>query len=274
MNNQRWKYKRKNKNDIDRYFSDLVNFISDIYNQAKDLPDGISRLDQLADNPDFDRLAKEAANKIVMYQANSNARTWREAANKSNRGKIIYNYLKKELNQSQPFSDLIDLSATYIKTLPRDIATRVVKKTSELTLKGERSSSIAEQIKAYFPEASKASATLIARTQVAKTYAAITQTRAQSVGVQAYIWHTIGGPLVRDSHRHMNNVIIFYNEAPSPELLIGKRSQGYYHAGNIYNCRCYQEPILDIDTLSWPQKVYHAGKIQRMSKKQFTKLLR
>lgn len=124
MNNQRWKYKRKNKNDIDRYFSDLVNFISDIYNQAKDLPDGISRLDQLADNPDFDRLAKEAANKIVMYQANSNARTWREAANKSNRGKIIYNYLKKELNQSKPFNDLIDLSATYIKTLPSSYISR------------------------------------------------------------------------------------------------------------------------------------------------------
>ena len=70
-----------------------------------------------------------------------------------------------------------------------------------------------------------------------------------------------------------DDVIVFYNNPPAPEELIGKKSQGHYHAGGIYNCRCYEEPVLDIDDVSWPHKVYHAGRIQRMSKKQFTKLL-
>jgi SPP1 gp7 family putative phage head morphogenesis protein len=274
MTNQNsWKYKRKNETEIDKAFKDLKNFIGDLFNSANSIEDGISKLDQLSDDPKFDQLSNIAAKNIIMYQANSNARTWREAASKSTQGRRVYEYLKREMNQTQPFNDLIEQSATYIKTLPRDIATRVVKRVSDLTLQGERSGSIADQIRKYFPQASKASETLIARTQVAKTYAAITQTRAQSVGVTYYIWHTVGGPKVRDSHRHMNNVIVFYNEPPSPEELINKKSQGYYHAGGIYNCRCYMEPVLDINDVSWPHKVYHAGKITTMGKAKFRKLL-
>lgn len=235
--------------------------------------EGIARLDNLSNDPRFDELANQAAKRIISYQAKSNAKTWREAAKKSTQGKKVYQYLRKEMTQSQPFGEMITQSAEYIKTLPRNVATRIVKRVSKLTLEGRRASEIAIDIKKYFPEATKASAMLIARTQVAKTYAAITQTRAQSVGVTYYVWHTVGGPLVRDSHKHMNDVIVFYNEAPSPEMLIGKKSQGYYHAGGIYNCRCYMEPVIDIDDVSWPHKVYHAGKIQRMSRKQFTNLL-
>jgi len=275
MNNQNsWKYKRKNETEIDKAFRELKGFIGDLFNAADTIEEGISKLDQLSEDPKFDQLANIAAKNIIMYQANSNARTWREAAAKSTNGRKVYEYLKNEMSQRMPFNELIEQSATYIKTLPRDIATRVVKQVGELTLQGERSSSIADQIRQYFPKASKASETLIARTQVAKTYAAITQTRAQSVGVTYYIWHTVGGPKVRDSHRHMNNVIVFYNEAPSPELLIGKKSQGYYHAGGIYNCRCYMEPVLDMDDVSWPHKVYHAGKIQTMGKRKFRELLK
>lgn len=268
-----WKYKRKNKNNIDGYFRDLRGFLTNLIRDIDSVNESIAKLDQLSTDPRFDELAKLAAKKIIIYQANSNARTWREAAKRSTQGKRVYQYLKKEMNQREPFQNLIDESANYIKTLPQNIATRIVKRVSRLTLEGKRASEIAIDIKRYFPEATKASATLIARTQVAKTYAAITQTRAQSVGVNCYIWHDVGGPRVRRSHKHMNNVIVFYNEAPSPELLIGKKSQGYYHAGGIYNCRCWQEPIIDLKDVTWPHKVYHSGKIQQMSKKQFTKIL-
>lgn len=269
-----WKYKRKNKNDIDRYFNDLRSFMRNLLDDIDSVNEGISKLDTLSTDPKFDELANIAARRIIIYQANTNARTWKEVAKKSRQGKKIYRYLKNEMTQRQPFNQMIDESANYIKTLPKSIATRIVKRVSRLTLEGKRAEEIAKDIKEYFPEATRASSTLIARTQVAKTYAAITQTRAQSVGVTYYVWHDVGGPLVRDSHKHMNNVIVFYNEAPSPELLIGKKSHGYYHAGNIYNCRCWQEPVVDIDDISWPHKVYHAGKIQLMSRKRFTNLLK
>lgn len=275
MNNP-WKYKRKNKLEIDKVFNELRSYINRLYQEygKNSTQEGISKIENLSTDDDFLSLCNRAARSIVIYQANSNAKTWREAARKSLQGKRVYEYLRKELNQREKFNELIDQSANFIKTLPIDISRRVVKKIGQLSLRGERSDTIANIITKYFPRASKASATLIARTQVAKTYAAITQIRAQSVGVQAYIWHTVGGPLVRDSHRHMDNVIVFYSEAPSPELLINKKSQGYYHAGNIYNCRCYQEPIIDINDLTWPKKVYYNGKIRTMSRKQFTKILK
>lgn len=275
MKQTQWKYKRKNKTDIDKYFKDLGSFLRNIFDEIQSIEEGISKLDQIYEDPRFDQLANEAARNIITYQAKANARTWREAASKSSKGRKIYQALKREFSKTNnpEFNQLVSNSASLIKTLPRNIATRVVNRVTKLSLEGRRSSEIANDIKRYFPEATKASATPIARTQVAKVYATITEVRAKSVGVTYYVWHTVGGPLVRDSHRHMDDVIVFYNNPPAPEELIGKKSQGHYHAGGIYNCRCYEEPVLDIDDVSWPHKVYHAGRIQRMTKKQFTKLL-
>lgn len=268
-----WKYRKRNKTDIDRYFDDLRSFFQNLFDDISSVNEGISKLDQISIDPRFDELANLAARNIITYQANANARTWREAARKSSKGRKLYKYLRKELNKNDEFNGLILQSADLIKTLPRNIATRVVKRVTKLGIEGKRAYEISEDIKKYFPEATKASATLIARTQVAKTYAYITETRAKSVGVTYYIWHTVGGPRVRDSHQHMNNVIVFYSDPPSPEELIGKKSQGRYHAGGIYNCRCYEEPVLDIEDVSFPHKVYSNGKITRMSKKQFMKLV-
>lgn len=268
-----WKYRKRNKTDIDKYFDDLRSFFQNLFDDISSVNEGIARLDQISIDPRFDELANLAARNIITYQANANARTWREAARKSSKGRKLYKYLRKELNKNDEFNGLILQSADLIKTLPRNIATRVVKRVTKLGIEGKRAYEIAEDIKRYFPEATKASATLIARTQVAKTYAYITETRAKSVGVTYYIWHTVGGPRVRDSHQHMNNVIVFYSDPPSPEELIGKKSQGRYHAGGIYNCRCYEEPVLDIEDVSFPHKVYSNGKITRMSKKQFMKLV-
>lgn len=273
MKNSQWKYKKKNKTDINRYFNDLQSFLKDLFKDIESVNEGISRLDQLAIDPQFNKLSEEAARKIITYQSYTNAKTWREAAKSSSKGKTLYKALRFELSRKDAFNDLIIQSANQIKTLPSNIANRVVKRISKLTIQGKRSSEIAKDIKRYFPEATKASATLIARTQVAKTYAAITESRAKSLGINCYVWFTVGGPLVRDSHHHMHDVIVFYNDPPAPEELIGKKSQGRYHAGGIYNCRCYEEPIIDIDDITWPHKVYHNNKITRMSRKQFIKLL-
>ena len=268
-----WKYKRKEQNDIDHYFRGLRSFVDELLDGINDINSYSKRLQEIATDPQFDQLANEAARKIVTYQANSNARTWREAMKKSSKGYKLYKSLSKELRSLDEFNNLIAEGAYQIKTLPLNISQRIVKRIARLSIEGKRTDTIATDIKKYFPEATKASAQLIARTQIAKTYAAITESRAKKIGIQAYVWHTVGGPRVRDSHRHMNDVIVFYNEPPAPEELIGKKSAGHYHAGGIYNCRCYEEPLLDIVDVTWPHKVYHAGKITKMSRKRFTDLL-
>lgn len=272
--NSRWKYRKRNQNDITRYFKSVKSFIDDLLKLSKETVDYSRTLEKIATDPKFDQLANEAARSIITFQANTNARTWIEAARKSSRGSIIYRNLVAELKRKDAFNNLIAESAYQIKTLPLSISNRIVKRIAKLSLEGLRPDDIAQKIKQHIPEDSKASAQLIARTQVAKTYAAINQVRAQSLGIRAYIWHTVGGPLVRDSHKHMDNVIVFFEEPPAPEVLIGKKSAGYYHAGGIYNCRCYMEPILSIDDVTWPHKVYHKGEIKRLSKKSFTDLLK
>lgn len=49
----------------------------------------------------------------------------------------------------------------------------------------------------------------------------------------------------------------------------------YYFANNIlsHNCRCYTEPVVDINDISFPAKVYHNGRIIKMRKADFLKIM-
>ena len=81
-------------------------------------------------------------------------------------------------------------------------------------------------------------AKLIARTEIARTASGLTMARATHVGATHYIWRTSGDADVRNSHKEMNGKVIPFSKAPT--LSDGTAS----HAGMIYNCRCYAEPIL------------------------------
>ena len=67
----------------------------------------------------------------------------------------------------------------------------------------------------------------------------------------------------------MEGVLVNWNDPPSPEKLVGEKPVGNYHAGNIWNCRCYPEPVVEPDWLPNRVKVYHDGQIEAMGKLQF-----
>ena len=71
----------------------------------------------------------------------------------------------------------------------------------------------------------------------------------------------------------MDGVVVSWNDPPSPEKLVGEKAYGEYHAGETFNCRCYPEPILDVDDVNFPAKVYRRGRIQTMKKDEFTRLV-
>lgn len=271
MADNRWKYKRTNRD----FFAELRDFIVGEVRDIKDVNAQISALDQLSENPEFDELANIAARRMVVQTAVNNARTWREAAKKSMHGRFVYEALRQELRQRDAFNELINQSAINIKTLPRHIAARIVKRVGVLTMQGRRSSEIAQIIAKELMPYAKASSMLIARTQYSKTLTAINESRSTSIGIKAYVWHSVGGPRVRDSHKFMDDVICFWSEPPCPEQLakIPMKEYSYYHPGGIYNCRCYSEPLLSVGDVSWPHRVHYKGKIIRMSKKTFTNLL-
>lgn len=222
---------------------------------------------------DYIRLA---VTNMITGVANQNYKTWRQASQKAMKGQLLYKGLLQEMEKGlgKTINDMIEDNARLISTLPTDVADKVAKNIAALSYKGLRSSEIAKIIRQETDKHSRASAKLIARTEVSKATTALTQARSQEIGVNWYCWRTaLDGPRVRKSHRNMEDVFVNWSDPPSPEALVGEKSVGYYHAGNIWNCRCYPEPIMELDDYTWPHKIYYQGKIQKMTKNKFKELL-
>jgi SPP1 gp7 family putative phage head morphogenesis protein len=125
-----------------------------------------------------------------------------------------------------------------IKSLPLQAAQRVHEMTLEGISSGERFEDIAKRIQAQ-GGITKNRATLIARTEVGRAASNLTQARAQFVGSDSYIWRTSNDPDVRDSHKRMEGKVIRWDSPPTVDKGVAP-----YHAGCIYNCRCWAEPIV------------------------------
>lgn len=254
--------------------TDLFHYIA--FSAGDDKEKYINDMRNFQNSEPFNSFVYSAVKRMVTPIAVQNMRTWRMAAKKATKNPSLYRMLMSEINQGLK-SDIeiqIEENANLIKTLPTDVAKKVTKDISDMALKGMRASEIAKVIREQTDKHSRASAKLIARTEVSKTTTALTKARCDNLDLHWYVWRTMeDGDRVRKSHRIMEGVLVNWNEPPSPEALAGEKSVGNYHAGNIWNCRCYPEPLIEIDDISWPHKVYTNGKIQTMGKMQFKQMM-
>ena len=224
----------------------------------------------------YEKFINSVVRRMVLPLDVGNQRTWREAAKKATKGKFLYRLLMDELKQGTGniIQQQVIENASLIRTLPSDVAEKVVQDVSENAFKGARAESIEKIIRDKTDQHARASARLIARTETAKTQSALTKARCEQLGLRWYIWRTaLDGNRVRLSHRIMEGVLVNWNNPPSPEELVGEKSVGHYHAGNIWNCRCYSEPILEIDDIRFPARVYYNGQIVMMNKSEFEKIM-
>lgn len=254
--------------------TDLFHYIA--FSAGDDKEKYINDMRNFQNSEPFNSFVYLAVRRMVTPIAVQNMRTWRMAAKKATKNPSLYRMLMSEINQGLK-SDIemqIEENAGLIKTLPTDVAKKVTNDISDMALKGMRVSEIAKVIREQTDKHSRASAKLIARTEVSKTTTALTKARCDNLDLHWYVWRTMeDGDRVRKSHRIMEGVLVNWNEPPSPEALAGEKSVGNYHAGNIWNCRCYPEPLIEIDDISWPHKVYTNGKIQTMGKMQFEQMM-
>lgn len=254
--------------------TDLFHYIA--FSAGDDKEKYINDMRNFQNSEPFNSFVYSAVRRMVTPIAVQNMRTWRMAAKKATKNPRLYRMLMSEINQGLK-SDIemqIEENASLIKTLPTDVAKKVTKDISDMALKGMRASEIAKVIREQTDKHSRASAKLIARTEVSKTTTALTKARCDNLDLHWYVWRTMeDGDRVRKSHRIMEGVLVNWNEPPSPEALAGEKSVGNYHAGNIWNCCCYPEPLIEIDDISWPHKVYTNGKIQTMGKMQFKQMM-
>lgn len=284
MNQPLWMPKRRIEVAFRRALLDISKGIVMRVGETTDPAIITATLEHLSRSPDFIKIAESIAMKMVTGLFDDTGRTWREAARKSSRGREIYQALQKELQGARGarIRALVKENADLISTLPKNIADDVAAYVDREAMKGRRASDISDEIRRMFPEKTRARAELIARTQVSMTQTNLVQARAEDLGLDWYVWRACGGNngdgRTRSSHRHMSGVLIRWSDPPAPEDLFPLRrvdgspynnTLGHYHAGCCPNCRCYPEPVVDLDLLKFPIRVYQNGHVERMSRKQF-----
>lgn len=126
-----------------------------------------------------------------------------------------------------------------IKSLPLEAAARAQRLAYESMLGGDRAV-VAQQAILNTESVTAARAMLIARTELAKANATLTRARAEAAGVTHYVWRTVKDERVRPAHEDMEGKVC---EFASPPYVEG---EGYHHAGEFPNCRCYAEPIITL----------------------------
>lgn len=260
------------RNELDRLFNKYFDFPS-----ATTLGEINARLVELAQAKSFfSSVGENIAKKMITMVAKNNALSWKQAATKASNSRIINQMLKRDIHSKTlvgiALNNLISENSTLIKTIPESIKYKLSKWVQEQEVKGLRSSEIAKMMAPRLNYLKNYEIARLARTELAKADTAITRVRAQSIGLNWYQWLTSNDSRVRIGHKLMDYVLVNWDDAPAPELLAHEKSEGHYHAGNIYNCRCIAVPITNLAEISWPAKVYTQSKIKRLSRKQFALL--
>lgn len=181
--------------------------------------------------------AKSVAEYMLQDVARRDAKAWRQHSREMGVA------LRAEIEQAPTgalMRQFMDEAVTLIKSLPLQAAEQVHEMVIKNMADGRRASSMVADVMALGTKTT-ARARLIARTETARAAATLTQARAQYVGSEGYIWRTAGDLDVRDSHAEMEGRYVRWDTPP-------KLSDGTVtHAGMIYNCRCWAEPVLPED---------------------------
>ncbi len=271
-----WKTSKRLERNYEKILKVIQNQFFQAISNKNNANEMINMLKVISRQHSFETYCQEIALKMVTSVYQKTEGNWRKAAEQNTKGREIYEALKKEKQNvlmENVIQKLIEQNATLIKTLPLDIASDITKYIEKETTKGRRAEELVQEIKIKFPEKTKANAKCIARTEISKAQSALTKTRAEILNIQWYIWRTSQDERVRNAHKHMEGVLVSWKDPPSPEQLSKSKYQyGKYHAGEIFNCRCYAEPIVDIRFVKFPRKVYYNGRIVRMTKAEFLTL--
>lgn len=184
----------------------------------------------------LDVWAKHATGKILMDVALRDERTWLIYAQDLSKG------VRDQIRNSDigtVYQQMLEEQVTLIKSLPLNAAQRIQNLATRAMIEGGRADEISGLIMAI-GGVTKSRANMIARTEVSRASTLFTQSRAQSLGSEGYIWRTSEDSDVRHDHQKLNGQFIQWDQPPIADQRTGTRA----HAGCIWNCRCYAEPVI------------------------------
>lgn len=149
--------------------------------------------------------------------------------------------LQREIDQSptgEVMQRMMNEQVELITSIPLDAAERVHKSVTANLYNGGRSSEVAKVLQTT-EQVTMSRAKLIARTETGRASGELTKSRALYIGSPGYIWRTAEDEDVRSLHKKLDGKFIRWDEPP----IAGENGERA-HAGCIYNCRCYMEPVL------------------------------
>lgn len=189
-------------------------------------------------------------------------------------GKVMYDAIETEMRGpiGQKVQRYVHESEVLRRSWPASVSKKIIDFIAAEGRKGRRAKDIAQEVKDNFPTEAAAPVEVLVRTVIGVASTAFERARAEEIGVTWYTWETSQDQRVRASHAIMQDVMIAWTNPPSPEELVGEESLGRYHAGEGLACRCLPMPVIDLDSLEWPRKMYTNGKIITVTRKQFEKL--
>ncbi len=150
--------------------------------------------------------------------------------------------------QSEIWDAWVSGNVSLIKTIDDRYFEQIPDVINEAYRTGTNTRDLTKEIQGRF-DVSEYNAERIARDQMGKLNADVTQARQEQVGVKEYMWVTSGDDRVRESHAELNGTIHSWNDPPEVD---GER----VHPGGPILCRCSGEPVLPGETGESVREMY------------------
>jgi len=188
----------------------------------------------------YKKFCKEFAAKLAKKGLANERGLWRYYFKAAKKAGLIGIDVKYSDYEQQIYEKAVKNNFKMIKSIPEEVfktfKEKSVQALLEQVLNGTRG-------RRYFEEQLKShgakKAGVIARTETAKLQSIITENRATNLGSVAYIWKSSRDKRTRQSHKEMNDVVVFFRQQDEKPLRDGMRG----NAGEFPNCRCTILPI-------------------------------
>jgi len=249
-------------------------------NSVDGIDDWLLKISSLSYDENFLTESNRIAIALVKSVNILNALKWRELVRKTSIGsKLIPKlYDFSSLNVKETLLYEVNTIAVSISTFPERLSKTLGDTVSKLRANGVSELQITNSIKKKFASLLVQRAKLLVQSDLHRVNSNITRVRSNDFRLPCFIWSTSKDEVVRPAHFRMENVLVFWNHLPSPELLIHIPAFfGRYVPGGCPNCRCSAVPVVSIDDLFTTVlsriKVYYNDEIRLMTRLQLLKVI-
>lgn len=180
-------------------------------------------------------------------------REWKKAVDRTLGVNIMEDYYLGDFFQTG-LDRWVDENVSLVKTIPADTLDDMRMVVKEGFLNGKSTTHIMKEIQHRY-NVGKAHARLLARDQIGKLSASITEAQQRDAGIEEYIWDDCGDSRVRDCHRELNGQRFRWDDPPEMWYMTksGKRMTGRHcHPGQDYECRCRAKPVFKFGAFNAP----------------------